>query len=70
MEVYIYLYNKQKESSLGHERVVFFGIFCLSQRKNWEYDTEGFLRMSVCVCVCACVRTCGQRVAITPGEPS
>jgi len=33
----------RRRASLGHERVFFLGIYCLSQRRNREY-------VSVCVC--------------------
>jgi len=45
-----------RRKSLGHERVFFFGVYCFPQRRNREYDPEGFLCMSVCVCVCVCAR--------------
>jgi len=57
-----YICTTRKES-LEHERVFFFGIYCLSQRRNREYDPEGLLCMSVCVCVCVCARTCGLHVS-------
>jgi hypothetical protein len=57
-----------RRKSLGNERDFFFGIYCLSQRRNREYDPEGFLSMSVCVYVC--MRACGRHVVNTPGEPS
>ena len=59
-----------RRESLGNQRDFFFGIYCLSQRRNRKYDPQGlgFLYMSVCVHVC--VRACGLHVANTPGEPS
>jgi len=62
-----YICRTRKES-LGSESGFFFGIYCLSQRRNREYDPEGFLCMRVCVCVC--VRACGRHVGTTPSEPS
>jgi len=53
-----------RRESLRNERNFFF----VSQRRNKEYDPEGFLCMSVCVC--ACVRACGRHIATTPSEPS
>jgi len=42
-----------RRESLGHERVFFFGIYCLTQRRNREHDPECLWCMSVRVCVCA-----------------
>jgi len=62
-------YNcRTRRESLGSEIGFFFGIYCLSQRRNREYDPEGFLCMRVCVCVC--VSACGRPVDTTPSEPS
>jgi len=59
---------RTRRESLGSESGFFFGIYCLSQRKNREYDPEGFLCMRACVCVF--VRACGRHVDTTPSEPS
>jgi len=64
---YSYICRTRRES-LGSEIGFFFGISCLSQRRNREYDPEGFLCMRVCVCVCA--RACGRPVGTTPSESS
>jgi len=45
-----------RRKSLRNERDFFFGIYCLSQRRNREYDPEGFLYVNVCVYVCARAR--------------
>ena len=44
-----------RRESLGHERVFFFGISFLSQRRNREY-VPGVFCIWVCVCVCVCAR--------------
>ena len=62
-----YICSARRES-LRSEIGFFFGIYCLSQRRNREYDPEGFLCMRVCVCVC--VHACGRPVGTTPSEPS
>jgi len=59
---------RARRESLASESGFFFGIYCLSQRRNREYDPEGFLCMRVCVCVC--VRACGRYVGTAPSEPS
>jgi len=48
--------RRKSQASLGHECVFFFGIYCLSQWRNWEYDPEDFLCKSLCVCVCVRAR--------------
>ena len=60
----------EKEERVSEVKSVSFLVFivCLWQRKNREYDPEGFLCMRVCVCVC--VRACGRPVGTTPSEPS
>ena len=59
---------RTRRESLGNEIGFFFGIYSLSQRRNREYDLEGFLCMRVCVCVY--VRACGRPVGTTPSKPS
>jgi len=59
---------RTRRESLGSASGFFFGIYCLSQRRNREYHSEGFLCMRVCVCVC--VRACGRHVGTTPSKSS
>jgi len=42
---------RTRRESLGSENGFFFGIYCLSQQRNREYDPEGFLCMRARVCV-------------------
>ena len=63
-----HIFEQHGERVSEMNAIAVFGIDCLSQRRNREYNPEGFLCMSVCVYVC--VRACGQHVANTPGEPS
>ena len=60
------IFVEKRKESLGSEIGFVFGIYCLSQRRNRDYDPEGFLCMRVCVCVC--VHACGRSVGTTPSE--
>jgi len=65
---------RTRRESLGSEIGFFFGIHCLSQWRNREYNPEGFLCMRLCVC--ECVRACGacryytKRAFWWPSTPS
>ena len=53
----------EKEERVSEVKSISFWYYCLSQRRNREYDPEGFLCVRVCVCVWA--RACGRHVGTT-----
>jgi len=63
-----YICRTRRERVSEVKEGFFFGIYCLSQQRNREYDPEGFLCMRVCVCVCVCA--CGFHVGTTPSDSS